>query len=82
LPDDPERAHELVDGEALVVNADGQVFVGAGEGPMPVAATRLMPLIHIGVQPIRAGKVVPVLRNDVAVVQVQCATGTARVVSP
>lgn len=82
LPDDPQRAHDLIEGEALVVNADGQVFVGTGDGPVPTAATRLMPLIHIGVQPTLAGRVVPVVKNDVALVQVQCATGTTRVVSP
>lgn len=82
LPQAPEGAHLLADGEALVFNADGQVFVGTGDTGFPVAAGQLAPVIHIGVQPTRGGKVLEALRHDVAVVQVQGATGTARVLQP
>jgi prepilin-type N-terminal cleavage/methylation domain-containing protein len=73
--------HELQPEESLVINPDGQVFVGTGSSGFPVASDRLLPFIHIGVQPTRGGQVVAATRRDVAVVQVQCATGTARVLT-
>lgn len=75
-------SHALAAGESLVVTADGQVFVGTGGRGFPVASDALLPMIFLGVQPTRDGKVVPAEKRDVAVVEVQCATGTARVMPP
>lgn len=82
LPSGESESHDLKPEESLVIDPDGQVRVGTGTSGFPVASAKLLPLIHIGVQPTRAGKVVPAVKRDVAIVQVQCATGTARVVSP
>lgn len=79
---DPLPAHHLAADESLVVTADGQVFVGTGSKGFPVAAEVLQPVIYVGVQPTRDGRVVPAEKRDIAVVQVQCATGTARVMTP
>jgi hypothetical protein len=72
-------AHHLATDESLVVRPDGQVYVGTGNRGFPVATDELRPIIYVGVQPTRNGKVVPAEKRDVAVVQVQCATGTARI---
>jgi hypothetical protein len=81
LPDTLPSHHLAVD-EALVFTADGQVFVGTGRRGFPLKADELKPLIYIGVQTTRNGKVVAADRYDVDVVEVQCATGTARVLPP
>lgn len=80
----PDRlpAHHLAADESLVVSADGQVFVGTGGRGFPVASAELLPVIYLGVQPTRNGRAVPAEKHDVAIVQVQCATGTARVMQP
>lgn len=75
-------AHHLAADESLVVSPDGQVFVGTGSRGFPVATDELLPVIYVGVQPTRDGKVIPAEKRDVAIVQVQCATGTARVMPP
>ncbi len=75
-------AHDLADGESLVLTTDGQVLLGTGTTGFPVVADELQPLIHLGVQPTIAGKVVAAAASDVAIVQVQCASGTARVMQP
>jgi prepilin-type N-terminal cleavage/methylation domain-containing protein len=75
-------SHELAPNEALVINADGQVLLGSGSTGFPEAADELVPSIRLGVQPTRGGRVVAAGRRDVAIVQVQCASGTARVVAP
>ena len=75
-------AHHLAADESLVVSPDGQVFVGTGSRGFPVADDELLPVIYVGVQPTRDGKVIPSEKRDVAIVQVQCATGTARVMQP
>lgn len=75
-------AHDLAAGESLVITTDGQVLLGSGTTGFPVAADELQPLIHLGVQPTVAGKVVPSVANDVAIVQIQCASGTARIMQP
>ena len=76
-----QSIHPLAPGESLVINSDGQVLIGTGESGFPVAADQLVPLIHLGVQPTRGGKVVAA-EKDVAIVQVQCATGSSRVIQP
>jgi len=75
-------SHHLAASESLVISADGQVFVGTRNRGFPVASDKLLPVIYVGVQPTRNGKVMPADKHDVAVVQVQCATGTARVMPP
>lgn len=75
-------SHHLAADEALVFTADGQVFVGTGRRGFPLKADELKPLIYLGVQTTRNGKVVAADRYDVDVVEVQCATGTARVLPP
>lgn len=75
-------SHHLAADEALVFTADGQVFVGTGRRGFPLKADELKPLIYLGVQTTRNGKVVAADRHDVDMVEVQCATGTARVLPP
>lgn len=75
-------SHHLAANESLVVTPDGQVFVGTGSNGFPVAADALQPVIYVGVQPTRDGKVVPSQKHDIAIVEVQCATGTARLMPP
>jgi len=77
-----QEAHPLVPGESLVINSDGQVLVGTGESGFPVAADQLVPLIQLGIQPTRGGKVSATAKQDVAIVQVQCAAGSSRVIQP
>ena len=77
-----QETHPLAPGESLVINSDGQVLIGTGESGFPVAADQLVPLIQLGVQPTRAGKVVASAKQDVAIVQVQCAAGSSRVIQP
>ena len=79
---DPSSLHDLAPGESLVINSDGQVLLGTGTTGFPVAAEPLVPLIQLGVQPTRAGQVVAAEQRDFAIVQIQCATGTARVMQP
>ena len=78
----PQESHALATTESLVITADGQVMLGTGIDGFPVAAEQLLPAIHLGVQPTRAGQVVAADRYDVAIVQIQCATGSARVLPP
>lgn len=75
-------SHALAADESLVISADGQVYVGTGSRGFPVVGDELLPLIYLGVQPTRDGRVVSAEKRDVAIVQVQCATGTARVMQP
>lgn len=75
-------ARFLVPGESLVITPDGQVLLGTGDSGFPVPADQLDPVIHLGVQPTIAGRVVDSVRRDVAIVQIQCASGTARVIQP
>ena len=82
LPEESLASHRLAADESLVVTADGQVFVGTGKQGFPEVSDELYPLIHVGVQPTREGRVVPSERRDVAIVQIQSATGTARVTQP
>ncbi|MCX6875599.1 MAG: prepilin-type N-terminal cleavage/methylation domain-containing protein [Verrucomicrobia bacterium] len=79
---DPRSTHELAVNEALVITSDGQVLLGTGTRGFPEAAEQLVPVINLGVQPTHAGRVAPGVPHDVAIVQVQCATGTARVLPP
>lgn len=74
--------HDLVKGESLVLTTDGQVLLGTGEAGFPATSEELQQLIHVGVQPTIAGKVVAAAERDVAIVQVQCASGTARMIQP
>jgi len=78
----PQESHALTAEESLVITADGQVMLGTGQSGFPVAGEQLLPAIHLGVQPTRAGQVIASERRDVAIVQIQCATGSARVLSP
>ena len=82
LPSESMASHRLAETESLVVTPDGQVFVGTGNKGFPVAADELSPMIHLGIQPTRDGRVVATTKRDVAIVQVQSATGTARVTRP
>jgi prepilin-type N-terminal cleavage/methylation domain-containing protein len=79
---EPSAMHDLAPAESLVINSDGQVLPGTGTTGFPVAAEQLVPIIQLGVQPTRAGKVVAADKRDVAIIQIQCATGTARVLQP
>ena len=82
LPAEQTASHRLAESESLVVTADGQVFVGTGAKGFPEASDELVPAIYLGIQPTRDGRVVSNSKRDVAIVQVQCATGTARVTKP
>jgi prepilin-type N-terminal cleavage/methylation domain-containing protein len=75
-------ARHLAPGESLVITPDGQVLLGTGSSGFPVPADQLDPVINLGVQPTIAGRVVDSVRRDVAIVQIQCASGTARVIQP
>ena len=74
--------HDLAPEESLVINTDGQVLLGTGTTGFPVAAGQLVPSIHLGIRPTRGGQVMAAEQSDVAIVQIQCATGTARVIQP
>jgi prepilin-type N-terminal cleavage/methylation domain-containing protein len=75
-------SHALAPAESLVITADGQVLLGTGTSGFPLAADELLPSIRLGVQPTRGGRAVAADRRDVSIVQVQCASGTARVTAP
>jgi hypothetical protein len=75
-------ARHLAPGESLVITPDGQVLLGSGSSGFPVPSDQLDPVINLGVQPTIAGRVVDSVRRDVAIVQIQCASGTARVIQP
>ena len=77
-----QETHPLAAGESLVINSDGQVLLGTGESGFPEVADQLVPLIQLGVQPTRGGKVVAAAKKDIAIVQVQCASGSSRVIQP
>ena len=79
---DAPESHALASEESLVITADGQVLLGSGTNGFPAAAAQMVPAIHLGVQPTRRGQVAAADRRDVAIVQIQCATGTARVLLP
>lgn len=68
--------------ESLVFTADGQVMRGTGETGVPATNEQLENGISIGVQPTVAGIVVKSVEEDVAMVKIQCATGTSRVIKP
>lgn len=72
----------LVAGESLVFTADGQVMRGTGETGVPTTSEQLANGISIGIQPTVAGNVVKSVEKDVAVVRIQCASGTSRVIYP
>jgi len=74
--------HDLAPGEMLVINTDGQVLLGTGTTGFPTAAGQLVPTIQLGIRPTRGGQVMAAEQADVAIVQIQCATGTARVIQP
>jgi hypothetical protein len=91
IPDDKQAsgstvgapsARHLEPGESLVMTPDGQILRGTGSTGFPVAADQLDPAITIGVQPTIAGRVVESVRRDVAIVEIHCASGTARVIQP
>ena len=75
-------AHFLTEGEALVITTDGQVLLGTGNEGFPVAADHLEPSIRLGIQAAIAGRVVAATSRDVAIVEVQSASGTSRVLQP
>lgn len=75
-------ARHFEPGESLVMTPDGQILIGTGSSGFPVSADQLNPIINLGVQPTIAGRVVDSGRRDVAIVQIQCASGTARVIQP
>lgn len=72
-------AHHLDPSESLVVTPDGQIFVGTGRQGFPTTSDTLQPTILVGIQPTRDGRTVRADRRDTATVEIQCATGTARV---
>lgn len=75
-------ARHLEPGDSLVMTPDGQILRGTGSSGFPVVADQLDPAIAIGVQPVIAGRIVKSVRRDVAIVEIQCASGTARVIQP
>jgi prepilin-type N-terminal cleavage/methylation domain-containing protein len=75
-------ARHLEPGESLVMTPDGQILLGTGSSGFPVSSDQLEPIINLGVQPTIAGRVLTSARRDVAIVQIQCASGTARVIQP
>ena len=77
-----QHSHPLAAEESLVITADGQVLLGTGARGFPEPAAQLLPSIHLGVQPTRRGQVVAAEQRDVAIVQIQCASGSARVLLP
>lgn len=75
---------QLEPGESLVMTPDGQMLHGkeSSGNAFPVPSDQLEPVIAIGIQPTIGGRVVDSVRRDVAIVQIQCASGTARVIQP
>ena len=80
--DSHQDSHALGEEESLVITPDGQVLLGKGGKGFPEAADQLEKVIRLGVQPTVGGRVVPALKRDVAIVQIQCASGTSRVIQP
>lgn len=80
--DGAPTAKHLEPGESLFMTPDGQILRGTGSSGFPVPSDQLEPVIAIGVQPTIAGRVVESVRHDVAIVQIQCASGTANVIQP
>lgn len=78
LPD----AHDLGEKESLVVTPDGQVFVGTGSDGFPTASEEMVGYIQIGVQPTFGGKVRAASTRDFALIQIQCASGSVRMIQP
>jgi len=79
---DAPPARFLTDGEALVIDTDGQVLLGTGNQGFPAAADHLEPSIRLGIQAAIGGRVVAATSHDVAIVEIQCASGTSRVLQP
>ncbi len=75
-------ACDFAPGESLVVTPDGQILLGEGSSGFPNPADELKSVINLGIQPTIGGRVVDSVRRDVAIVQIQCASGTARVIQP
>jgi prepilin-type N-terminal cleavage/methylation domain-containing protein len=79
---DALTAHNLAADESLVITTDGQVFVGTQGPGFPVPAAQLEAAINLGIQPTIGGRVVDSVKRDIAIVQIQCATGTTQIMQP
>jgi prepilin-type N-terminal cleavage/methylation domain-containing protein len=79
---DAPQARFLTTDESLVINTDGQVLLGTGCKGFPETTDRLEPAIRLGLQPTTGGRVLAGTTKDVAIVEVQCASGTSRILQP
>lgn len=74
--------HKLAPGEAIVLTTDGQALVGTGEEGFPEAEDELRAGIELGIQATAGGKARGRLENDVAIVSIRSASGTAIAIQP